>query len=362
MAYLRKIKNSWQLQYRLDGKQKYKQFSPDTPKSIVMAEKKRIEAKIALHKAGVKRFAENDERVERMTLRELAQKVIELRKSEVAEITTRKNTSAMRNFVSIVGAEMPVARLDAEHFDKFKKARYERAVREYERKNWEFDDDKIKRGVNKDLTNIRTVLRSAANKNIIPDSMVPKIHFYKTSRKILPLYLNDDEILAIAKQLDGDALLAFWIIRYTGARRSEVARNSLKHDNGLKWRDIDWTRNQVLLFSKGKERTVPLHPTLRKILLDRKAELGNTFDQDDHVIAFIKDTISTYCHRAIKKAGVNKPGAVHILRHTAITKVSREKGIRVAQHFAGHSDISTTQIYDHVLDQETEEAVRNAFA
>ena len=60
-----------------------------------------------------------------------------------------------------------------------------------------------------DLTNIRTVLRCAANKNIIPDSMVPKIHFYKTARKILPLYLNDDEIFAIANQLDGDALLAF---------------------------------------------------------------------------------------------------------------------------------------------------------
>ena len=51
-----------------------------------------------------------------------------------------------------------------------------------------------------------------------------------------------------------------------------------------------------------------------------------------------------------------------LMPSATITKVSREKGIRVAQHFAGHSDISTTQIYDHVLDQETEEAVRSAFA
>jgi site-specific recombinase XerD len=79
------------------------------------------------------------------------------------------------------------------------------------------------------------------------------------------------------------------------------------------------------------------------------------------VIQFITDTLSTYFRRAMSAAGINKPGAVHILRHTAITKVSREKGIRVAQHFAGHSDISTTQIYDHVLDEETEAAVRSAF-
>ena len=80
-----------------------------------------------------------------------------------------------------------------------------------------------------------------------------------------------------------------------------------------------------------------------------------------HIISYIKDTLSTYFRRAMKQAGINKPGAVHILRHTAITKVSREKGIRVAQHFAGHSDIATTQIYDHVLAEETEEAVKRAF-
>lgn len=68
MAYLRKVKNTWQLQYRLDGKQRWKHFSPDTPKTVVLAEKKRIEAEIALHKAGIKRFIiGNEESVEFIT-------------------------------------------------------------------------------------------------------------------------------------------------------------------------------------------------------------------------------------------------------------------------------------------------------
>jgi len=64
MAYLRKIKNTWQLQFYLDGRKRYKHYTPGTPKSIIIAEKKRIEAQIALHKANVKKFSENEQRVD----------------------------------------------------------------------------------------------------------------------------------------------------------------------------------------------------------------------------------------------------------------------------------------------------------
>ena len=180
MAYLRKNKNSFQLQYYLDGRKKYKQYPPGTPKAVVLAEKKRIEAQIALHKARIKKFSEQDNEWDSVTLRELTDRVIELRQSEVAEITTKKNSSAMRKFMEVVGAETSIHDLKPEHFDVYKKQRYARAVGEYERKGWIFDDDKIKRGVNKDLVNIRTVVRAAAHKDIIPESMVPKIPLYKT--------------------------------------------------------------------------------------------------------------------------------------------------------------------------------------
>ena len=300
--------------------------------------------------------------VEHIALGELTEKTVELRRTEVAEITIRKNLSGMRNLMAVVGSEMPLANLNAEHFDKFKKIRYETAVKEYARKKWELDDDKIKRGVNKDLVNIRTVVRAAANKNIIPDSMVPKIPFYKTARKLLPQYLNDEEIIAIATQLRGDALLAFWIALYTGARRSEVARKSLKHNNGLKWKDIDWMRNRVRLFSKGSERSVSLHPKLRKMLLDRKAQLGCSFDPEEHVGQYITDTLSTYFRRAMEKAGIDKPGAVHILRHTAATALLETgANLREVQEFLGHSDVSTTQLYTHIAQKNLSSAVKRAF-
>ena len=45
-----------------------------------------------------------------------------------------------------------------------------------------------------------------------------------------------------------------------------------------------------------------------------------------------------------------------------VTKVlSASRNIRVAQEFAGHSQITTTEIYTHVLPEEMDKAVKEAF-
>jgi len=363
MAYLKKNKNTWQLQFYVDGQKHYKHFPPNTPKSIVLAEKKRIEAEIALHKANIRKFVYGSERVDFITLRDLTERVIEIRKNEVSTATQKRNQLAMRVFMEIVGADMPISNLKTEYFDQFKKQRYESSVKKYKKRKWDIDEDKIKRGVNKDLVNVRAVIRAAVSKGIIPESKIPKIPFFKVDRNRLPKYLNDQEIIAIANQLEGEAKLAFWIIRFTGARRSEVARSSVNDDRGLKWKHIDWMRNKMRLYSKGHERLVTLHPTLRKMLLERKAELGESWNPDDHVIHFIRDTLSRYFRRAIKKAGINKPGAVHILRHTAGTKLlASSKDIRITQEFLGHKNITTTEIYTHVIQEDMDKAVKEAFS
>ncbi len=149
----------------------------------------------------------------------------------------------------------------------------------------------------------------------------------------------------------------WWIFRDTGARRSEIVRPRLNDNRGLKWKDIDRFRNQLKLYSKGQERLVPLHPTLRKMLLDRKAEI-EYFDPDEHIIPFIRDTLTAYLSRAKRKAGIDKKGAVHILRHTAVMQLlSNSQNIRYAQELLGHKDISTTQIYTHIVAEQKMKAV-----
>ena len=230
---------------------------------------------------------------------------MEARKNDVAPDTLKRNGYSMKLFMEVVGEDMPISNLKSSLIDQFKRVRFEQAIEKYIQLDRKLDEDKIKRGINKELENVRTVLRAGVDKEFISIDQIPKIERYRVDRQRLPKYLDDSEIIEIANNLTGETKLAFWIIRYTAARRSEVARKTLNDDRGLKWSDIDWMRNKVRLYAKKKERLVPLHPTLRKLLLERKAELGESWHPDDHIIHYVRDTLTEYFKRAMEKAGIN---------------------------------------------------------
>ena len=121
--------------------------------------------------------------------------------------------------------------------------------------------------------------------------------------------------------------------------------------------DINWDRNIIRIHGKGsKERDMPLDLCLAKPIrqyLTRNPGLEFFFEGLEKGQSYPSRTIQSIYYNACKKAGIQRRGGIHSLRHTYATHLL-EQGVdlRQIQVLLGHSSIKTTQIYTHVSREE----------
>jgi integrase/recombinase XerD len=147
------------------------------------------------------------------------------------------------------------------------------------------------------------------------------------------------------------------IMLKTGLRASEVV--SLKPEH------IDLMSGKLMVREgKGaKDRTLWIGEEMLSELrdwMDRRPDskcLLPTSKGTKVATSHLRRSVKRYARKAdIEEVDRVSP---HTLRHTFATRLYRETGkIRMVQKALGHSDLSTTMIYTHVVDEELETALK----
>jgi integrase/recombinase XerD len=182
-------------------------------------------------------------------------------------------------------------------------------------------------------------------------------------RRSLPGYLRLDEVEKLLELPDQTTTLGLRdramleVLYSTGLRVSELT--------SLRVMDLDTKVGCVRCTGKGdKERIVPVGrkalAIVEKYLRDGRTALIATMKGNAGPYLFVNRRGGRISRVGVwkifssygRKAGLRAPLTPHMLRHSFATHLlERGADLRSVQLMLGHSDISTTQIYTHVVEE-----------
>lgn len=216
------------------------------------------------------------------------------------------------------------------------------------------------------ITVINSLFNFLVDEKIIDNNPCTNIASPKIPKK-LPNYLTEEEInklldIRLITPYDYRNKAMLELLYGTGLRITELVN--------LKITDIDINNCFIRVFGKGKkERIVPLSDITIKYLNIYINEYRNIILKDkvsDYL--FISNACTNISRQAffkiIKKecqrCGIEKQVSPHVLRHSFATHLLKHGAdLRIIQELLGHEDISTTQIYAHLVNEKLKEDYNN---
>ena len=148
----------------------------------------------------------------------------------------------------------------------------------------------------------------------------------------------------------------------TGIRVSELI--------GLNVEDVNLTVGFIRCTTHGKERIIPLYTAAVKALWEYMEKIRPRIIADENQQALFVNMSGERMSRQgfwkiIKyyqeKAEINKDITPHTLRHSfAVHLLENGADLRSIQEMLGHADISSTQIYTHVIQKQLKDVYNKA--
>jgi len=218
--------------------------------------------------------------------------------------------------------------------------------------------DKTSTTISHYLTVINSFYEFLISEELITSNPCENIATPKVNKK-LPNYLTEEEV---SKLMDIDLITPYdfrnkamlELLYATGLRITELCN--------LKLSDVDVNNCFIRVFGKGKkERIVPVTDLALKHLITYVEEYRNLILKDkDSEYLFISNSLSNISRQGFfkiikkecKRVGIEKNVSPHILRHSFATHLLKHGAdLRIIQELLGHEDITTTQVYAHLVNE-----------
>lgn len=220
--------------------------------------------------------------------------------------------------------------------------------------------------INRKLSSIRNFYRFLITQEVVKSNPFDAIETIKIEKK-LPNYLYLDDLETLFNSIDQSTPLGvrnyclLELLYGTGIRVSELCN--------IKLHDIDFYNNNILITGKGnKQRYVPIHQSLREILITYLNFARNELLKDSDEIVdnlFVNHRGGPLTSRGVRdilknlvnESGLNVKISPHVLRHSFATHMlDYGADLRSVQKLLGHENLSTTQIYTHVSKEKLKES------
>lgn len=211
---------------------------------------------------------------------------------------------------------------------------------------------------------VRAFFAWAVEAGVVEDNPARSIRMHRLPRK-LPVFLTTAEKKRLLKELKGRTDFSalrdramIEVLLGTGIRLGELA--------ALDMDDIDLDAKHLRVRAKGNVPQVKFIKTDLRTLLRRYLAERRRHGRPQMEALFLSNRDGRLCQRQIanrlahwlRKAGIEKELTPHGLRHTFATHLyGATNDLLVVQRALGHRDVSTTQIYTHLVDGQLEEAL-----
>lgn len=221
-----------------------------------------------------------------------------------------------------------------------------------------FNDNMAEKSRAHYLTVIKNFYIFLVGEDLIEQNPCENIKSPKLTKK-LPEYLTEEEIekllsFNLKTPLDYRNKAMLELLYATGMRVSELIN--------LKINNLNLNDDFVRIMGKGsKERISPISDIAKKymqIYLDNYRNL--LLKNKDSEYVFINNFGSKISRQGFfknlkkiaKEEGIEKEISPHTLRHSYATNLLKNGAdLRIIQELLGHSDISTTEIYTHIINE-----------